>query len=292
MDLTQVARPLLVVAVIVAGAAALLWLNSRTGVMERPLIYFPQRAIGATPAAVGLEYEELTLEASDGVLLQAWFVPGDPARGRKITWLWFHGNGGNIGHRVDQLRMLHDQTGVSVLILSYRGYGRSHGRPDEPGFYLDARAALGYLRSRPDVEVDRIVYFGRSIGAAVAAELAVAEPPLGLILETPFPSVPYVARQVYPWLPVGRFLRTQFDTLAIAPDVTVPTLVIQGDEDEIVPVDGARRVAEALGGEVEWHLVPGARHNDVPWVGGEAYYARLNAFLDGLLSRLQPADGR
>ena len=138
----------------------------------------------------------------------------------------------------------------------------------------------GHLRSRAEVDADRIVYFGRSVGSAVAVDLAVRYPPYALVLEAPFPSLPWLARQVFPWWPVGRFLQQGFHTVEKAPRVTAPALVIHGDRDEIVPVAGGRAVAAALAGEVELRIVPGARHNDVPRVGGEGYYRAIVAFLD------------
>jgi|GEM_PF-4552255 len=147
--------------VAVAAAAAVggaLLLKARTGLLERGFIYYPSSTVHSTPADVGLAYEDVSLVASDGVRIEGWFVPGP----RPITWLWFPGNAGNIADRVRLIRELHDEVGVSVFIVSYRGYGRSEGRPSEAGLYRDAEAALAHLRSRAEVDADRIVYFGRS----------------------------------------------------------------------------------------------------------------------------------
>lgn len=262
----------------VGSIVGALLLNARTGVIERALVYYPSSAVHSTPADVGLAFEEVTLVASDGVRLQGWFVPGS----RPVTWLWFTGNAGNIADRVHQIRALHDEVGASIFILSYRGYGRSEGRPSEAGLYRDAEAALAYLQSRPDVRPDRIVYFGRSVGTAIAVELAVRHPPHALILEAPFPSLRWLAQQIYPWLPVGRFLHQGFRTEEKARLIDAPALVIHGDRDEIVPVAGGRAVAEALAGDVDLYIVPGARHNDVPHVAGDVYYQTVIAFLDRL----------
>ncbi len=176
------------------GSAAVLALTFAAGVsgmLDRVFLYFPERVLNVVPSDAGLVYEDASFVTSDGVRLQGWFVPG----GGDVTWLWFHGNAGNIGHRLENLRQLHERLGVSVLLFDYRGYGLSEGAPSEEGIYLDAKAALKYLRSRPDIREDRIVYFGRSIGGAVAVDLARSEPPYALILESPLPSVGFVARQ-------------------------------------------------------------------------------------------------
>jgi uncharacterized protein len=272
---------LLIAAAGMGVTAAALLLNARTGVLERGFVYFPSSSVHSTPADVGLAYEEVSLVASDGVRVEGWFVPGP----RSVTLLWFHGNAGNIADRVHQIRTLHDELGVSVFILSYRGYGRSEGRPSEAGLYRDAQAALDHLLARPDVDAGRIVYFGRSVGSAIAVDLAVQHPPHALILEGIFPSLRWMAGQVYPWLPVGRFLHQEFDAAAKAPLVDAPSLVIHGDRDEIVPLAGGRAVAEALAGDVELYVVPGARHNDVPHVGGDAYYRTIESFLERVSPR-------
>mgnify|MGYP000977594332 CR=1 FL=1 len=134
--------------------------------LEKRYIFFPTSVIEQTPAEVGVEYEEVFFATGDGVQLHGWFVPG----GGDVTWLWFHGNGGNISHRVDELAIFRYRLGVNQFIFDYRGYGRSPGTPSEKGTYQDSRAALDYLLSRSDVPPDKIVYFGRSLGAAVAVE--------------------------------------------------------------------------------------------------------------------------
>jgi len=274
-----------------AVVLGVLLLNARTGVIERSLTYFPQSTLPMTPASVGLGYEEVWLQTADGVRIHGWFVPGDASQGdsstdtgNNVTWLWFHGNAGNIGHRVPELARLHDALGVSVFLVSYRGYGLSEGSPGEQGLYADAEAALAYLQSRPDVDAERVVYFGRSLGSAVAVDLASKQEPLALVLEAPFPDLPWLSRQVYPWLPLWRFVHAQFDSAAKATRVTAPVLLIHGGSDEVVPVRGSELMAEAFAGPVEHWVVEGARHNDLTSVAGSEYYVRLAAFLATVLS--------
>ena len=134
--------------------------------IERRYVYFPTEEVLETPEQLGLIYQDVYIPVVDEESINGWFVPGNSP----ITLLWLHGNGGNIGHRVDEIGLIHYRLGVNILIVDYRGYGLSDGTPSEQGMYQDAEAALRYLRSRPDVDSDRIVYFGRSLGAAVAVD--------------------------------------------------------------------------------------------------------------------------
>jgi hypothetical protein len=263
-------------ALLAAGcvAAVAMWGSE----LERRLIFHPSTAIEETPADVGLIYEEVSFAADDGTRLFGWFVPAPGP----WTFLWLHGNAGNISHRVDNLRLVHDLVGAKVLIFDYRGYGRSAGTPTEEGTYRDAEAALAYLRARPDVDGRRIVYFGRSLGSAVAADLAVKAEPAGLILESPFLSIRAMARAVLPFVPLGPLLRTRYDCLEKVRRLTCPLLVIHGDEDRLVPYSQGRRLFEAAKQPKTFYTVRSAGHNDTYIVGGEAYFAAITRFLESL----------
>lgn len=261
-----------------ALVAGLLTLAARSGVVERFFIYFPDRELEANPTARGLEFEDVFFRSDDGVRLHGWFVSGS----RNVTWLWFHGNAGNISHRLENMRLLRDELGVSVFLFDYRGYGRSEGTPSEEGTYRDAEAALAYLRDQDGVHRDRVVYFGRSLGAAVAVHLATRHPPYALILESPFPSIPYMARRAYPFLPVWPLLRTRYDSQEKMAHVKAPLLVLHGDADDTVPLEGARMLFDAANQPKEFQVIPGAGHNDTYVVGGRSYFAALRGFLEEL----------
>ncbi len=250
----------------------------RTGMIERYFIYFPERDLEADPSQFGLAYEEVTFIASDGVRLHGWFVPGQ----RRVTFLWLHGNAGNISHRLDNLKLLHNKLGVSVFLFDYRGYGRSQGRPSEQGTYLDAEAALRYIGSREDGSSERVIYFGRSLGAAVAAEMAIHHLPDGLILESAFPSVPYMARRAYPFFPIWPFLRTRYDTQAKIATVDAPVLMLHGEKDDIVPIEAGRQLFDAAKEPKQFYTIHGAGHNDTYRVGGEDYFDALRSFVERL----------
>ena len=188
----------------------------------------------------------------DGLKLNGWFIPGTS----DFTWLCFHGNGGNIGHRANEVALLHHQLGVNLLIFDYRGYGKSPGAPTERGTHRDARAALGYLEERSDVDPGRIIYFGHSLGSAVAVELAVAAPPLGLILVSPFASVQDMARIAFPLLPSGWLGRNKYNSLARIPAIQRPLLILHGEQDELVPISQGEKLLEAANPPKSFQALP------------------------------------
>ena len=249
-----------------------------TGFIERRLIYHPEKGLASDPSKIGLAYEDVVFTTGDGVQLHGWFVPGS----RDLTFLWFHGNAGNISHRLGNLKEMHDELAVNIFIFDYRGYGQSQGTPSEQGTYFDAKAALDSLRSREDVPMDQIVYYGRSLGGAIAVELATQETPYGLVLESSFPSVPYMAQKANPFLPLWRLLRTKYDSAAKMPYLQAPLLQIHGDIDDTVPLEAGRSLFEAANTPKEFYVIPGADHNDTYLVGGPPYWEKLREFTNSL----------
>jgi fermentation-respiration switch protein FrsA (DUF1100 family) len=227
---------------------------------------------------VGLAYDEVNISVVEGEEINGWFVAGTSP----VTLLWLHGNGGNIGHRVDEMALMHYRLGVNIFIVDYRGYGRSDGIPSEEGMYQDAEAALEYLRSREDVRPDQIVYFGRSLGAAVAVELAARQPPLALVLVAPFASLSHMARIAMPWLPGQWLVRRHFNSLERIGDSRAPLLIIHGERDETVPVAQGRMLFEAANSPKCFQSLPTAGHNDTFDAGGETYWRVLADFLKTL----------
>jgi uncharacterized protein len=271
-------RSLLSLAVIIAGGYALL--VAFAYLTQDRMVYFPTSTLVTNPGDHGLPYEDVALVADDGVRLHAWFVPVPDAR---ATLLFFHGNGGNLSHRMDSLRIFHD-LGLSVLILSYRGYGRSEGRPSEAGIELDANAAWRHLREDRGIPAEDILVFGRSLGAAVAAELAARARPGAVILESAFTSAADLAADVYPWLPVRWLIRYRYDVRAALRDIDAPILIAHSREDEIVPFRHARELKAAAGEPVSLLEMRGG-HNDGFLRTGEAYEQGLRDFLDRHLGR-------
>lgn len=247
--------------------------------VERRMIWFPGRALAHTPAEARLAYEDVRFPAADGVSLHGWWVP---APGARTTLLWCHGNAGNIGDRVENLALFHDRLGVHVLLFDYRAYGQSDGAFDdlsEDATYADALGALAWLRARPEVAATNLVYFGRSLGAAVAVELARRHPPAALVLESPFTSIAQMSRRVVPLVPVGWLLATKYDSISKIGALRVPLLILHGEEDEVVPFEQGRRLFEAAREPKTFFAIPGAGHNDTWIVGTEAWLAAWERFL-------------
>jgi fermentation-respiration switch protein FrsA (DUF1100 family) len=223
------------------------------------LLYFPSREFLATPDDAGLAYRELEFDAGDGERLHAWWI--DARAERRGHLLLCHGNAGNIGDRVLHADLL-TAVGFDVMLFDYRGYGRSSGRPDEQGTYDDAHAALSCLREQPGVDPSRILYFGESLGGAVAIELARAHAPAGLILLSTFTSVREMARVHYPFIPAP-LVPDAYPSLKLVRDLHVPLLVLHGDRDDIVPLEQGRALLDAAPGPKRMRVLRGAGHNDV-----------------------------
>ena len=247
--------------------------------MQPRLLYYPNvptRELTATPADTGLVYETVTLETADGVRLSSWFIPHPAPR---ATLLFFHGNAGNLSHRIESIRQFH-HLGLAVFIIDYRGYGESEGSPTEAGTYRDAAAAWEYLVRRRDIAPQEIVIFGRSLGAAIAAELATHTRPAALIIESAFTSVPNMATRLYPWLPVRWLSRYRYDTQKALESITCPVLIIHSREDDIIPyAEGEQLYSRAR--EPKRFLELHGGHNDGFLVSRDAYMQGIDDFLDG-----------
>ncbi len=238
------------------------------------LLYYPNipsRAVIATPDSASLAYESVEIVTNDGIRLDGWFLPtGREARG---VLLFFHGNAGNISHRLDSLKIFSD-LGLEVLIFDYRGYGRSEGKPSEQGTYLDAEAAWRYLTDGLRVPADKIVLFGRSLGAAIAAHLATKYNPRALIMESSFTSAPDLAWQYYRIFPVHWLARFRYGAKEYLRSVHCPVLIVHSLDDEIIPIEHARALFAAANEPKELLEIRGS-HN-------EGFLASERTYIDGL----------
>lgn len=244
---------------------------------ENRLIFHPSAVIARTPRDVSLDYQDLYFTTTDNARLNGWFIPHPRAI---ATMVWFHGNAGNIGDRVDNIKLLHDRTAISIFIFDYRGYGRSPGSSSESTAYVDGEAAMEYVRRELKVESKNLVIFGRSLGAAVAAEMASRHASRAVILESPFVSIDEMAKVISPWLPIGPLLSAKFDNLDKVGKINAPLLVLHGERDEIIPFAQGQRVFAAGREPKAFYPIPGAGHNDTFMVGGPAYYERLRSFIE------------
>ncbi len=247
--------------------------------LERMIVYYPTSEITGTPADIGLEYRDLYLTAEDGVKLHSWHIPYPGAR---QTLLILHGNAGNIGHRVPWLELLHP-LGVDILLLDYRGYGRSGGSPHEQGLYLDAAAAYRWWEAQR-APTDQLVLVGESLGGAVAVDLAARGLADGLVLQSTFTSAWDMAKTMMPIGLLQPLSGVSFNSAEKIPRVRCPMLFIHGDRDEIVPLRLGRKLYELAAGTKEFYQVAGAGHNDLLWIAATDYIDTLRHFLGRVAS--------
>jgi fermentation-respiration switch protein FrsA (DUF1100 family) len=259
------------------GAAIYALLCLAVFVFQPRLVYFPMKTLAATPAAIGLRYEDVFLDTAGGTRLHGWYLPG---RENARTLLFLHGNAGNISHRLDSLSIFND-LGLNVLIIDYSGFGRSGGKPGEQQTYEDARLAWRHLTEVRGVAPGRIVVFGRSLGGGVATWLASEETPGGLILESSFTSAPELARKYYPIFPMRWLARIRYDNASRLPGVRCPVLIAHSRDDEIVPIDHGRALF-ALAPDPKSFLEMRGGHNVGFLVSGQGYRAGLARFIAGL----------
>ena len=240
------------------------------------LIYFPDytRHITVTPCDAGLAYESVEISTADDEALHGWFVPAPEATG---TVLFFHGNAGNISHRMEYLSMLNG-LGYNTFIFDYRGYGDSSGRPSEEGTYRDAEAAWDYLTNQRSILPGRIILFGESLGGAIAAWLAAREKPGLLVLASVFTSVPDVAAKLYPFLPVRLLSRFKYNTLESLNSVTCPVFVAHSPDDEIVPFEQGQALYEAAPEPRRFLELQGGHNNGFIFMRKE-WAAALDGFI-------------
>lgn len=251
------------------------------GILDQFFVYHPEPWEDRDWAKLsGLPLEEVWFQAADGVRLFGWYAE---TRADRPVIVWCHGNAGNVINRLENMKLLY-QSGLSVFLFDYRGYGRSQSlRPSEEGLYLDAVGAYDYVTRTRRVRPERIVLFGRSLGAAVAGELAAQKPAAALILESAFPSIEAVAKFHYGGLPVHWLLGAEFRLIDRLPHLSLPKLIIHGDRDDIIPIELGRQVFESAKPPKEWHVIHGADHNNTYQVGGAAYFRRVATFIQEAL---------
>jgi uncharacterized protein len=269
---------MIVAAAVIAAVLVLIW------TMQRRFIYFPASGVPAPPSEIGLtDVEPVAFPTIDGFTLSGWFftAPGPPPR---VTVLVFNGNAGNRAHRGPLAAAL-QRHGFQVLLIDYRGYGGNPGAPSKDGLGADARAARAYLAGRSGVDLSRLVYYGESLGTAVAVDLAAEQPPAALALRSPFTSMADLGRYHYPFLPVRLLLRDRFSAIDQIRRIRVPLLVIAGGRDRIVPVDNSRRLYEAAIAPKTLLVLPDADHNDDELLAGDEMIQAIVHFLQPLTLR-------
>lgn len=248
--------------------------------VQSGLIYFPNmpgRDLVATPENIGLAYQDIEFVTEDDVSLHGWFIATDDAA---ATVLFFHGNAGNISHRLESIEIFH-RLGLNVFIIDYRGYGQSEGKTSEKGTYRDAEAAWDYLIDTRGIDARQIIIFGRSLGASIAAWLASKHTPGALIIESGFTSVPSMGQRLYPLLPIRWLTYFKYDTRKYVKHIACPVLVAHSRNDEIIPYDEGREIYDAAH-EPKTFLEMRGGHNDGFLATGGDYVEGLRSFINGM----------
>jgi fermentation-respiration switch protein FrsA (DUF1100 family) len=259
---------------------ALLYLMLRW--FEHSQVYFPSRQLDWTPAIAGWPFEDVYVVTADGIRLNGWFIPAQANSPRaQLAVLLLHGNGGNISHRRELYYVLL-RAGLNILAIDYRGYGRSEGRPGETGTYLDAETAYHWLGQKGFVAAN-ILVLGESLGAAVAAELALRQPLGGLILQSAFTSIPDIGSELFPWLPVRSISTIKYDTRAKLPRIRIPVLIMHSRADTLVRFQHAEKNFAAANDPKLFEEIPGD-HNDTLLTreGQDQFSAGLERFMQRL----------
>jgi len=272
------------------GVAIYVILNVYVYFMQPGMIYYPNipgRELVSSPKSIGLDYEDVELLTDDGARIHGWFIPYDRASDmqKPATLLFLHGNAGNISHRLDSIKLFNN-LGLNILIIDYRGYGQSTGKPTETGTYQDAEAAWHYLTATRGIKENKIILFGRSLGGSVAAWLAGQHTPAALIVESSFSSVPSMGQRIYPFLPVRLLSRFQYNTKEYVKEVNCPVLVAHSRDDDIIPYEEGRDIFNAAHEPKKFLEMQGG-HNDGFIISGSNYIDSLDSFIKTSLRRKQ-----
>lgn len=253
--------------------------------MQSRFLYRPVREVAYTPDKLGLAFEDVTLETSDGLELNSWYIRAEDA---EFTVLLCHGNGGNIMHRLDSVNLFY-QWGLNTFLFDYRGYGQSEGKVSEKGTYLDAMAAYEWLVKVKKVPPEKIILFGRSLGGAVAAQLAGKVEAKALVIESGFTSFVDMGKKFYPYMPVRLLARYNYGTIDYLKDVCCPVMIIHSRDDEIVPFEFGLKLYEAANEPSRFVEIFGG-HNDGFLVSAEIYkkaWGDWVKFLEGSEDKLK-----
>lgn len=266
---------------LIVGIGIYLALLTYVYFIQSSMIFYPNmpgRDLVATPENIALNYQNVEFVTADNIRLHGWFIPAENAKG---TVLFFHGNAGNISHRLESIEIFH-RLELNVFIIDYRGYGKSEGNITEKGTYRDAEAAWNYLINTQGISEKQIIIFGRSLGASIASWLASKHTPAALIIESGFTSVASMGQRFYPFLPIRWLLHFKYDTIEYIKNISCPMLVAHSRNDEIIPFDEGREIFDAAP-EPKQFLEMRGGHNDGFIVSGSSYVESLRSFISEVL---------
>jgi fermentation-respiration switch protein FrsA (DUF1100 family) len=268
---------LAVIAVII-GALAILVRR-----IEPRLAFFPYVGETETPQLFGLAFDAVTIETTDGEKLRAWRIEAPAPRAPRARIVYFHGNGGNLSNWASILAEI-VRHGYSVFAIDYRGYGLSTGRPTEQGLYRDVEAALPVAWPGGDPGTP-IVYWGRSLGGAMASFAATVRKPDGVIIEAGFPNARAAIRNSPVLAALSLFASYRFPAAEFLARADTPVLIMHGDRDSVIPFALGRELFEQIGGRKEFVVIAGGDHNDATAPDPAAYWAAIDRFVNSLPRR-------
>lgn len=244
-------------------------------IIEQNGLYYPEKEIHTTPAdKLKLDYEDVDIKTPDGKTLNGWFIP---AKDATATVIYYHGNAGNISDRIHRVAFFYDM-GFNLLIFDYRGYGKSEGWPSENGLYKDALAAYDYLAARRDVDKDKIIIYGKSLGGAVAIETATKRKAAALVIESAFASTERIGEDLYPYLPVKWLTLQKYDNLSKVKYISTPKLIVHGRNDDLIAFKHGEEIYDAAA-PIKQFLPFDGKHNDEVYITSNAYRDELKKFL-------------
>ena len=258
-------------------------LGAPTEWLKNALLFHPSSVVDRTPAAYGLAYEDVRFGGDSGLLLHGWHIPGPG----DVIFVWFHGNGGNIQNRLEHVRLMHVHVGGSHILFDYQGYGLSHGQPSIPGIVADGRAVVQLVQERGWSTGKRLVFFGESLGCAVAVALAVDRAtevrpevrPDRIILEAPFYSLQAMGQIVLP--PLAFLVKDDLNSARLMAKLAVPLLIIHGTQDQVVPFQQGRDLYELSPSPKQFHTIPGGGHVGLYEIDGQRYFQTIHDFVSG-----------
>ena len=278
MAIRKVIIKVLRIAALLLGVSLLGFISGCWNWFVESQVFFPDTTIEKTPVDFSLPFEDVWFTSSDSVRLNGWLIP---ASSPNRLLLFCHGNAGNISHRLDNVRLLYSM-GISVFIFDYRGYGLSQGSINEKGFYLDSEAAYEVAREWAEKHGAKLVIFGRSLGGIAATHLGATKRCDGLILESTFTNMGAMASAHFPLPFAETLLKHRLNAAGQIVQVRVPILFFHGDRDKVVPIKLGRKLFEAAPNPKEFVVIPGAGHNDTYFVGGSAYFKKIESFFGNL----------
>jgi len=255
--------------------------------MQSSSLYKPRHEVTYTPDELGLDFEDVTFEAEDGVRLNGWFVP---SQGAEFTVLFCHGNGGNIMHRLDSINIFYNLQ-INCFIFDYRGYGNSEGKLSEEGTYRDVEAAYRWLTEEKGQLPENIILFGKSLGGSIAAYLAGRVEVASLVLESAFTSYVDIGKEFYPYMPVRLFARFNYDTLSYIKKVHRPVMIIHSKNDEMVSFKFGRELYQAANDPSKFVEIFG-HHNDSFLVSGNIYKKAWTEWIKFLKKSREQSDSQ